>query len=145
MSLHELTTERELHHVLVAYARMCDVRDWAAFDTVFAPEASAEYGGWPLRDRDAIRRMLVQHLGGCGPTQHLLGNLTVEHLPGGLLSRVAVRAAHRGAGELADCSYDCLGEYIDRWALTEAGWRISHRRMVVTLEFGSRRVLRAAT
>lgn len=144
MSLHELRTERELHRVLVAYARMCDERDWDAFDGVFAPDASAEYGGWLLRDRAAIRRMLVQHLSGCGPTQHLLGNLTVAHGPQAPLSRIAVRAAHRGAGELSDCSYECLGEYIDHWTLTGAGWRIRHRRMVVTLEFGSRQVLRAA-
>lgn len=89
--------------------------------------------------------MLRRHLGGCGPTQHLLGNLLVEHGPQGPQgphSRISVRAAHRGSGELAELTYECLGEYHDRWVRTPQGWRISHRRMVITLELGSRHVLR---
>ena len=142
--LQALLLERELHAVLVRYVHLCDERDWSAIDQVFSTQASAEYGGWPLPDRDAILRMLQRHLGGCGPTQHLLGNLQVTHGPGGPTSRIAVRAAHRGAGELAELSYDCMGEYLDRWVLTPQGWRIAHRRMLVSLEFGSRAVLRPA-
>lgn len=145
MELAALLIERELHQVLAAYARMCDTRDWAAIDTVFSDDASAEYGGWPLRDRAAILRMLVTYLGGCGPTQHLLGNLTVEHRADGPVSRVAVRAAHRGSAELADQTYECLGEYLDHWVATPQGWRICHRRMLITLEIGSRNLLRPAT
>jgi hypothetical protein len=142
--LEHLQTERELQQVLATYARLCDERDWALCDAVFAPQASAEYGGWPLPDRDAILAMLRRHLGGCGPTQHLLGNLLVEHGPQGLHSRISVRAAHRGSRELADLTYECLGEYHDCWVRTPQGWRILHRRMVITLELGSRQVLRPA-
>jgi hypothetical protein len=141
----QLRIERQLHRVLVDYARLCDERDWERIDQVFAPDASAEYGGWPLADRAAILKMLQRHLGGCGPTQHLLGNLLVDHLePAAARSRVAVRAAHLGSGALAAERYECLGEYRDLWTLTPAGWRIRHRRMVVTLEYGSRQVLRPA-
>ncbi|BDI06199.1 nuclear transport factor 2 family protein [Sphaerotilus microaerophilus] len=136
--------ERELQQVLTAYARMCDERNWAAIDSVFSEDASAEYGGWPLPDRAAILRMLTRNLGGCGPTQHLLGNLTVDHGTDGPRSRISVRAAHRGAAELADQTYECLGEYLDHWVATPQGWRIRHRRMVITLEIGSRRLLRPA-
>lgn len=144
MDLATLRIERALQQVLIGYARMCDTRDWAALDSLFSEDASAEYGGWPLPDRSAILRMLVTHLGGCGPTQHLLGNLTVEHRPEGPFSRIAVRAAHRGSGEWADHTYECLGEYLDDWVETPQGWRIRHRRMVITLEIGSRRLLRPA-
>lgn len=34
-----------------------------------------------------------------------------------------------------------MGHYQDRWVHTPAGWRIAHRTMTVTLEFGSRKVL----
>ncbi len=139
-----LLIERELQQVLTAYARMCDERDWAAIDAVFSDDAHAEYGGWALPDRGAILRMLIRNLGGCGPTQHLLGNLTVEHGPDGPRSRISVRAAHRGSAELADQTYECLGEYLDHWVATPRGWRIRHRRMVITLEIGSRRLLRPA-
>jgi 3-phenylpropionate/cinnamic acid dioxygenase small subunit len=137
-------TERALHRVLVRYAQLCDQRDWAAITEVFSDTASASYGGWPLPDRAAILRMLQRHLGGCGPTQHLLGNLLVDNQSDTLCSRVSVRAAHRGAGDLAEQTYECLGEYHDRWVHTAQGWRIAHREMVIALEFGSRDVLRPA-
>ncbi len=137
-------TERALHRVLVRYAQLCDQRDWAAITEVFSDTASARYGGWPLPDRAAILRMLQRNLGGCGPTQHLLGNLLLDHQAGTLCSRVSVRAAHRGAGALAEQTYECLGEYHDRWVHTAQGWRIAHREMVIGLEFGSRAVLSPA-
>lgn len=132
--------ERELHRVVCRYARICDERGWAAIDAVFSADASADYGGRQLRDRTAIVAMLRDHLGGCGPTQHLLGNLVVEIAGDIVTSRVSVRAAHRGAGNLREQTYDCMGEYLDRWVRTEHGWRIVHRRMQVG-EFGSRAVL----
>ncbi|RFO96011.1 nuclear transport factor 2 family protein [Rhodoferax lacus] len=135
-------TERALHQVLVRYAQLCDTRDWAAISEVFDEAASANYGGWPLADRAAILRMLQRNLGGCGPTQHLLGNLLVDHQGDTLCSRISVRASHRGAGSLAEQTYECMGEYHDRWVHTERGWRIAHRSMVIALEFGSRDVLR---
>lgn len=143
MSIENLLVEHAMHQVLVRYARLCDERDWQAFDSVFAPGASADYGGWPLRDGAAILAMLQRHLGGCGPTQHLLGNLTVDH-DDGPSSRISVRASHRGTADLAEQTYECMGEYRDRWVLTPQGWRIAHRSMVVALEFGSRRLLRPA-
>ena len=62
-SLQRLWLERELHHILVRYARLCDERDWAAIDTVFDENASARYGGWHLPDRAAILAMLRDNLG----------------------------------------------------------------------------------
>jgi 3-phenylpropionate/cinnamic acid dioxygenase small subunit len=143
-ALQRLLLERDIGLAVGRYARMCDERDWAAMAEIFSADASADYGGWRLPDRAAILDMLRSHLEGCGPTQHLLGNLQVAIDDTGIVaSRTAVRAAHRGAGAMADQTYDCLGEYHDRWDHTAAGWRIAHRRMVVTLEYGSRKVLRA--
>ncbi len=141
IELERLLLERELHRVVCRYARVCDERDWAAIDEVFSEDASADYGGKKLLNRAAIAEMLRDHLGGCGPTQHLLGNLVVEVAGDIVTSRVSVRAAHRGAGNLREQTYDCMGEYLDRWVRTEHGWRIVHRRMQVGLEFGSRAVL----
>lgn len=133
-----------LHEVLVRYARLCDERDWAQIARVFAPTATAEYGGYAVRDPAAIERMLRRSLTGCGPTQHLLGNLTVAIDGDVPLSRIAVRALHRGAGARADMVYECIGEYHDRWQLGADGWRIVQRRMVVAFELGSREVLQPA-
>lgn len=140
-ALERLLLERELHRVLIRYARLCDERDWDAMAEVFSEEASAHYGGWLLPDRTAIQVMLRDNLGGCGPTQHLLGNLEVDVTDNAVTSRIEVRASHRGTGEKKDQTYDCMGHYHDRWTRTLDGWRIAHRAMVVALEFGSRRVL----
>jgi len=139
--LHRLLLERELHLVLIRYARLCDERDWSLIDQVFSEDASASYGGWTLPDRAAVLDMLRNNLGGCGPTQHLLGNLEVMVDGQAVSSRIAVRAAHRGAGEKKGDTYECMGYYHDRWRHTGSGWRIAHRTMEVALEFGSRKLL----
>ena len=146
----QLLLERELHQVLCRYARACDTRDWAAMDEVFTADAHAHYGSWHCPDRAALVGMVRQHLSGCGPTQHLLGNLVVQPLapehaspaPGAVWrSHTAVRAGHRGAGSLKALRYDALGEYVDDWVATPSGWRIAYRRMAMALEMGDRRVL----
>lgn len=99
-TLERLLLERELQQVLIAYALLCDGRDWQAIGQVFSDDASACYGGSTLPDRAAILAMLRHHLGGCGPTQHLLGNMQVGvDGQGQVASRIEVRASHRGAGE----------------------------------------------
>lgn len=142
--LKRLLLEHQLHEVLCRYARLCDERDWSLIGDVFSEDARAEYGGWPLRDCAAILSMLRKHLGGCGPTQHLLGNLQVEMTNGQVHSRISVRAAHRGSAQLRPLYYEAIGEYHDQWELTPAGWRISFRQMCMLMETGSRAVLRPA-
>lgn len=141
MNLEHLLLERELHQVLIAYAQLCDRRDWLRIGEIFSDDASASYGGHTLPDRAAILAMLRNNLGGCGPTQHLLGNLQLAVDGEQLSSRIEVRASHRGTGPQQDQTYDCMGHYHDCWTHTAQGWRIVHRTMVVALEFGSRKVL----
>jgi 3-phenylpropionate/cinnamic acid dioxygenase small subunit len=138
-----LLLERELHLVLCRYARACDQRDWPAMDDIFIEEASADYGGMlRLQGREPIVAMIRAHLDGCGPSQHLLGNLVVDVSGAAVESRVYVRAAHRGAGSMQDLTYESLAEYQDRWILTPGGWRIAHRRMDISHELGRRDILR---
>jgi SnoaL-like domain len=46
------------------------------FDQVFTPDATADNIVSKLVGREAIVKLLRDSLGGCGPTQHLLGNHT---------------------------------------------------------------------
>jgi 3-phenylpropionate/cinnamic acid dioxygenase small subunit len=143
MDINTLLLERELNLVLCRYARACDQRDWAALEEVFVEDATADYGGVHLlKGREPIVAMIRLHLGGCGPSQHLLGNLLVDAGDAPVQSRVYVRAAHRGAGEMQDKTYESLAEYQDHWVLTDNGWRIAHRRMDISQELGSREILR---
>lgn len=146
MDIKNLLLERELNAVLSRYARACDQREWPAMDEVFLEDATADYGGLQrIQGRESIVAMIRVHLEGCGPSQHLLGNLLVDASDAAVESRVYVRAAHRGAGSMGEMTYESLAEYQDRWVSTPNGWRIAHRRMVISHELGCRDILRPAS
>ena len=89
--------------------------------------------------------MISTHLDGCGPTQHLLGNLEVDASnPLRPRSKIQVRAVHQGLGERAHLRYDAIGFYEDEWAQLPEGWRIQKRSMTLLLEVGDRTVLQPA-
>ena len=150
-TLEQVLLEHALAQTLTRYATACDTRNWDLLQQVFAPDCTTVYGGSYICEGVAkVRRMISTHLDGCGPTQHLLGNLVVQPLvptqssaAAGAVwrSHTAVRAGHRGAGSLKALRYDALGEYVDDWVATPSGWRIAYRRMVMALEMGDRRVL----
>lgn len=134
--------QRAIEAVLVRYALACDTRDWSLFDTVFSPAVEANYGGeYRLQGREAVVGMIRHLLGGCGPTQHLLGNfrITVD----GDTARCAcyVRAAHAGKGSRSALLYEVWAEYRDTLARVDGDWRITARQMVVSHETGTREVL----
>lgn len=123
-------------------ASALDTRDWRALGGLFTESAIA-YGA---SGRQAIVAMVRQHLGGCGPSQHLLGNHRVE-LDGDdenrARSRTYVRVYHAGSGEQTGLSYECFGEYTDEWTRTPEGWQIHSRVFSVSIELGDRRTLQA--
>jgi len=129
--------------VLNRYADACDTRDWALFERVFTADATGDYGPDHQRgDRAAIIASIQSHLGGCGPTQHLLGNYDVDINGDRATSSCRIRAYHRGTGEEADLFYECFGQYDDVLQRTADGWRIAHRRMRVDIELGTHAVLK---
>ncbi|MFB4319169.1 nuclear transport factor 2 family protein [Actinomadura sp. 21ATH] len=125
-------------HALCGVATALDTRDWAALGAAFTPDAR----GYGANGPDAIVARVRRHLGGCGPSQHLLGNHRV-HVDGDTARSFTYgRVMHAGAGPAEGLTYECFGEYEDRWARTGDGWRITYRRFRVTFELGDRSVLR---
>jgi len=142
----QLLLEHALAQVLTRYATACDTRDWDLLQQVFAPDCSTLYGGsYACQGLEQVRRMISSHLDGCGPTQHLLGNLEVDASdPSRVRSKIQVRAAHRGLGERSQLRYDAIGFYEDSWVQLPQGWRIQQRSMSMLLEIGDRSVLQPA-
>jgi 3-phenylpropionate/cinnamic acid dioxygenase small subunit len=131
--------------LLIDYAKACDNRTWIAFDTIFGPEVSVDYGGeFVIEGLDKVVGMIKSMLGGCGPTQHLLGNHEITINGNTAQSRCYVRAIHAGLGDEAETLYEVWAEYHDNLEYTSDGWRISHRKMLVHKETGSRGVLKPA-
>jgi len=124
------------------YGQACDRRDWALFDAVFTADAVTEYGGEVVAGRHERVASIRSHLGGCGPTQHLLGNYRSSVEGEEAEASCYVRAFHIGADH-PELHYEMFGSYHDRLRRTADGWRISHRRLEVCFELGSRDVLGA--
>lgn len=143
MNLERMLDEREIEQAYGRYARALDRRNWALLETVFAADVQADYNGgeFLIEGRSALVAMIRSHLDGCGPTQHLMGNMTVEVNGGRAESRCYVRAAHQGMGAKAQLSYEVLGEYLVQWRRGAEGWRALHWTLRVDLELGAREVL----
>ena len=128
--------------VLNRYAEALDHRDWALLDDVFETNATADYGTGALSGRSAIVRSITDLLGGCGPSQHLLGNYQVVVDGDRARSVCRIRVFHEGAGGKASLEpFECFGEYRDNLRRSTGGWRIVHRQMVTTIARGDYRVL----
>jgi len=85
---------------LIAYARACDERNWTAFDNIFHTDVTSNYGGeFKLEGRSTVVEMIRSMLGGCGPTQHLLGNFEIAVKEDSACSSCYVRAVHAGSAE----------------------------------------------
>jgi hypothetical protein len=123
------------------YALALDAKDWTLLDQVFTPDASGDFGEFRCADRDAIRKMILSMLGGCGPTQHMLGVYRIRVAGNEATSVCAIRAHHLGRGAKAHVEYECFGEYSDRLVRTTEGWRIRYRAMRLTHETGDRSIL----
>lgn len=122
---------------LAALAAALDGRDWDTLRTVFTADATG-YGRTGVEDIVAVVR---GHLGGCGPTQHLLGNHRVDVDGDRARSTTYARVYHRGAGTRQDRFFECLGEYHDRWLRTGSGWRLRRRDFDMRITLGDFAVL----
>lgn len=131
---------REITERLALLAAALDSRDWAGVSDAFTPDAT----GYSRTGREAVVAVVRDHLGGCGPTQHLLGNHRITVDGDRARSLTYARVHHEGADDLADRWFECCGEYDDRWARTRDGWRLCARVFTMTIRRGDFAVLRPA-
>lgn len=129
---------RAIFERLCELALAFDQRDWAAVGALFSSDATA-YG---IGGRTEIVAGARSKLGGCGPSQHLLGNQRIEVRGDQASSRVYVRAFHKGKGERSLMTFEVLGEYQDTWLRTPEGWQITGRTFDVFGTSGDGSVMR---
>ncbi|MBS0577928.1 MAG: nuclear transport factor 2 family protein [Proteobacteria bacterium] len=136
-----LLAERDIARALAAFARAMDAREWAALDGIIAAGATADFGTGPVRGRAAVVEVMRSFLDDCGPTQHLLGNLTVEVDGTRATSCCYVSDLHLGAGEKAALTFQTLGEYRDLWECRDGRWWLTQRVKLNRAHLGSFAVL----
>jgi uncharacterized protein (TIGR02118 family) len=128
-ALAALVAERAVRDGLARFARILDGKDWAALGDVFATDVTFDYGLGERAGMAALTENMRQFLDRCGPSQHLIGSVTVEVAAdgAGAVSRAYVQARHQRADDPAGAVFDSNGEYIDRWERRTEGWRIVRR------------------
>ena len=129
--------------VLNRYADVCDTKDFDRFVDVFTADAPMDYSTIPdvHVGPSEIAANVRRNLGGCGPTQHLLGNNAVQVDGDTARASCKVRAFHLGIGAHASETFEALATYKDRLVRTAAGWRIAARTMDVAVLLGNFDVL----
>lgn len=135
-----MSARDEIVEALAAFATATDQRDWATIRSLLAPDAFAYSSSGPA----AIVAQMQAHLGGCGPTQHLLGNHRVSVVGDTARSFTYARVHHVGAGPMAGSFYECLGDYDDSWVRGPDGWHIVRRTFEIRIATGDFGVLRPA-
>lgn len=142
MDLETLLSERQIGRLLADLALAMDRRDWAALDAIIADDATADFGLPEIcRGRAAIVANFRSFLGGCGPSQHLLGNLVVDVEGETAESRCYVHDLHQGAGAKSHLTFLAPGQYRDRWRRIEGRWWLVHRQKLMFTTLGSLEIL----
>ncbi|MFN3458212.1 MAG: nuclear transport factor 2 family protein [Novosphingobium sp.] len=128
-ALDELLAERAIREGLARFARVLDGKDWPALTDVFAPDLTFDYGLGEQAGLDALTTNMRRFLDVCGPSQHLIGSITITVDPGqtSATSRAYVQARHQRTGDSGGPVFDSNGEYVDRWEKRPQGWRIVRR------------------
>jgi SnoaL-like domain/EthD domain len=128
-ALGDLAAERAIREGLARFARVLDGKEWNALGDVFAADLTFNYGFAEEAGLAALTATIRRFLDVCGPSQHLIGSIAVTVDPGGLAatSRAYVQARHQRPDDPDGPVYDSNGEYVDRWACTASGWRITRR------------------
>jgi hypothetical protein len=135
-----------IKNLLIDYSLALDTRNWQSLDKVFHENAVASYGGDEIGilfksiSRHEIIEMCKQNLGGCGPTQHLLGNFRIITASDSMSahSNCYVRVLHIGQSPNENESYEMFGEYQDEWKKFNDQWLIVKRKLRVDIELGNR-------
>lgn len=144
--------ERETFRRLAHYTRCIDAKEWKGLTEVFSADCAKVRlgldglsGEVAVSGGQAIIDDLAKGLGGCGATQHLLGNHALSALDGDRAeSRTYVRAFHRGAGEKRDLWLEVLGEYVVGWKHLPEGWRVVRWALRIVDSLGDPRAVSPA-
>lgn len=116
----------------VAYVRAVDDGDVDALRDLFTVDATAQLGGSGQTGIDEICDRLSSALAPFVRWEHDLGDHEVVVTGDTATARCPVHARHVRPDGASPSVYTVAGTYEDRLRRTAAGWRITHRALVVT-------------
>lgn len=129
-SLQELSDRLEINDVLVRYCHAIDSKQFDELDEVFAPDASIDYTtfGGPRGSLAEVKAFLADGLGGYPAYQHLIANSAVElHGDTATGRTMCHNPMVMPPGDGPEHLLIVGLWYVDAFARTGAGWRITAR------------------
>ncbi len=129
-TLADLSDRAEIQDLITAYCHAIDLRDWAALDAVFVPDADIDYsatGG--IRGKLAeIKPFLEATLPLFKSTQHFVTNPLIRIDGNTATARSLLFNPVTMARDTGDHTLFIGAWYVDEFVRTPQGWRISSRR-----------------
>jgi 3-phenylpropionate/cinnamic acid dioxygenase small subunit len=141
-----LADRAEINDLLARYGFAIDLRKWDGLRSVFAEDAVIDYD-WTSQHVgiDAIVECLRASASSVAGTQHLMHTTMVTGTGDGTAEGIVHVTAHHiaeGAPPApADATFTVTGTYTDRYARTDAGWRIKYRRLTLVTQAGNPGIL----
>ena len=136
----------EINDLLARYGFALDLRKWDDLRSVFAENAVIDYD-WSTQHVgiEAIVEFFRASATSVAGTQHLMHTTLVTSAGDDAAEGIVhVTAHHLAEGTLpvaADATFTVTGTYTDRYVRTEAGWRITHRRLTLLTQAGNPDIL----
>ena len=132
----------DIQDLLARYTIALDTRNLEMLRTVFTGDAEFDFGIYGAgKGLEWFTAFTKAGMDACKATYHLLGQSVVEINGEVAHGQTYLVAQHIGLGDWDGELYTVGGWHIDQFALTELGWRIAHRRVVVVWTQGDIKVL----
>jgi 3-phenylpropionate/cinnamic acid dioxygenase small subunit len=131
LSLQEISDRIEINDLLIRYTKAIDQKDWKLLDTVFTPDAEADYvsSGGIKGSYPEVRAWLEKALAIFPITVHFVTNSEVTLAGDRASARTAVYNPMFFKNPDASLHHFAVGAYyVDELVRTKSGWRIAKRR-----------------
>ena len=121
---------QEIIDLTIAYGWLLDHGPRERLDTVFTPDAVANYMGDEFNSLAEIIEKVESALGPLTISQHLVSNQQVQLNGDTATCRCYLQAQHTLEGTEDGDNYIVAGRYEDELIRTPDGWRITHRTLI---------------
>jgi 3-phenylpropionate/cinnamic acid dioxygenase small subunit len=131
LSLQEISDRIEINDLLIRYTKAIDQKDWTLLDSVFTPDAEADYvsSGGIKGSYPEVRAWLAKALSVFPVTVHYVTNSEVTLQGDRASARTAVYNPMFFTNADKSMHHFAVGAfYVDELVRTPAGWRIAKRR-----------------
>jgi len=141
--LQQLADERDIVATAIRYTWALDLHNWDELDDVFVAAATACFmTSQTIEGRDAIKSRISTSLGRMDASQHIVSNHEVILDGDTARHRCYMHAQHVRTVPEGPPLFIIAGRYEDDMVRTSAGWRISHRDLIMMWSDGNEAVIR---